>query len=593
MKENIFGLVVVAIVKNEVLYLQEWLDHYRLLGVEHFYIADNGSDDNSKELLSNQHDVTLKMWQPEINAQTTWYQNCIEQYSKAAKLMAFFDIDEFLVSDRQFDLVSSIKILSSKAHIGAMAINWRIFGSSKYTFRQPAPVTKRFIYASKSDRQVNKHVKCIVKPDFVSKMHVHAPILIDDKVIVDCTGKEVEFIDQDPRSGRTVKICDSGLRVNHYNIKSRNEFIDIKSKRGRANLGEKECRQLKYFYNHDLNDMLVTSEYYSFKKINSNYYRSSLNKCTSLPIFFSHIPKTAGTSFRLAISNKYSSSNILYDYGKDNSHTSGLVREYAYCRNDLSGLYDQLLESGAKFLSGHMPISKYLLAFGCRQTVSIVRDPIQRVISDYKHAVRHYSYKGSFTEFAKLPHMINRQSKFLSGVPLKALGFVGLNEYYKDSLKIFNHMFSLDVAELTENVETSVGRVHEIKEDVLKKVRDINSKDIEYYKLAKSIFYDRLFYYENELPYVHGDIQEFDNLKVRGWAWWETSNLPVEIDIYVNDEFYTRVIASDARPGLLAWQPPRKGYVGFSSSLSINNSDRVKCMVALTGQVIFEGGYRE
>ena len=32
--------------KNEGKFLKEWLDHYISEGVEHFYLIDNGSDDN-------------------------------------------------------------------------------------------------------------------------------------------------------------------------------------------------------------------------------------------------------------------------------------------------------------------------------------------------------------------------------------------------------------------------------------------------------------------------------------------------------------------------------------------------------------------
>ena len=63
-------LSLCLITKDEHLYLPEWLDWHRKLGVEHFYIYDNGTHDHLSSLLT-QDDVTLHRvlglackWQP-------------------------------------------------------------------------------------------------------------------------------------------------------------------------------------------------------------------------------------------------------------------------------------------------------------------------------------------------------------------------------------------------------------------------------------------------------------------------------------------------------------------------------------------------
>jgi hypothetical protein len=45
-------LAVCAIAKNEGAYFKEWLEYHRLVGVEKFYIYDNESDDDTKEVLA-------------------------------------------------------------------------------------------------------------------------------------------------------------------------------------------------------------------------------------------------------------------------------------------------------------------------------------------------------------------------------------------------------------------------------------------------------------------------------------------------------------------------------------------------------------
>lgn len=52
-------ILAVSTIRNEIERLPAFLDHYRKLGVSHFLVVDNGSDDGSTELLRSQPDVSL------------------------------------------------------------------------------------------------------------------------------------------------------------------------------------------------------------------------------------------------------------------------------------------------------------------------------------------------------------------------------------------------------------------------------------------------------------------------------------------------------------------------------------------------------
>ncbi|MEE1110133.1 MAG: glycosyltransferase family 2 protein, partial [Lachnospiraceae bacterium] len=41
------ALAVVVIVKNEELYIREWIEYHRLAGISHIYLYDNGSTDKT------------------------------------------------------------------------------------------------------------------------------------------------------------------------------------------------------------------------------------------------------------------------------------------------------------------------------------------------------------------------------------------------------------------------------------------------------------------------------------------------------------------------------------------------------------------
>ena len=46
-----YDLVVCSMFKNESMILQEWIEHYLQMGVQHFYLIDNGSTDSYLDIL--------------------------------------------------------------------------------------------------------------------------------------------------------------------------------------------------------------------------------------------------------------------------------------------------------------------------------------------------------------------------------------------------------------------------------------------------------------------------------------------------------------------------------------------------------------
>ena len=58
-------LSIGAIFKNEANHLQEWIEFHRLMGVEHFYLVDNESEDDFQSVLwpyIRSNVVTLSHW---------------------------------------------------------------------------------------------------------------------------------------------------------------------------------------------------------------------------------------------------------------------------------------------------------------------------------------------------------------------------------------------------------------------------------------------------------------------------------------------------------------------------------------------------
>ncbi len=85
--------------RNERIRLSYFLRYYRDLGVDHFLMIDNGSDDGSREFLADQPDVSL--WTTphsykRANFGTDWINGLLRRYAHGHWALVV-DVDEFLI----------------------------------------------------------------------------------------------------------------------------------------------------------------------------------------------------------------------------------------------------------------------------------------------------------------------------------------------------------------------------------------------------------------------------------------------------------------------------------------------------------------
>jgi len=120
---------VCAIFKNEGTYLKEWIEYHILLGTDHFYLYNNNSTDNYKEILSeyiNNGYVTLIDW-PEIPGQLSAYKHWYDNYRDDTNWVSFIDIDEFVCPRRSRTIK---EWLDSYSIYPVIVMYWRFFCSS-------------------------------------------------------------------------------------------------------------------------------------------------------------------------------------------------------------------------------------------------------------------------------------------------------------------------------------------------------------------------------------------------------------------------------------------------------------------------------
>ena len=239
-------LSVVVIAKNEGEYFKEWLDWHISQGVEKFYVYDNESTDNTREVLQPyiESGVVDYTYFPGYRMQLAAYDDCLKKHRFDTRWLAVIDMDEFIVPISDKNIPDYLKELEAYP---VVEINWLVYGSSGEREKRSGGMMERFKRHSFPQHPLNRHVKSILDPRKVYGMiGCHEAARISGKA-VDSNGNRVKISwrDRAPQHDR--------IKINHYAVRSYEEFIEKKA-RGRAS---GPTRQLldDYFHEFDLNDI--------------------------------------------------------------------------------------------------------------------------------------------------------------------------------------------------------------------------------------------------------------------------------------------------------------------------------------------------
>lgn len=247
-----YGLAIVAIVKNEAPYLREWVNYYLSLGASHFFIYDNGSTDNTQEELEHFSDKVTYIKFPGSRKQLDAYNDALTHYGPLCHYMAFLDADEFIyVQDQNQNLLDLLFNYFSRDHVGGLAINWQVFGSSHLEKKPQGLLTDNYVYRSETNFEKNHHIKSIVNPKYTAGFidNPHSPYYLPNYYAIDANGDQLT-------APITDEVNNDIIRINHYFTKSKEEFMQKKA-RGRATTTAQ--RTMQDFVDHDKNDIFDDS----------------------------------------------------------------------------------------------------------------------------------------------------------------------------------------------------------------------------------------------------------------------------------------------------------------------------------------------
>lgn len=240
-----------------------------------------------------------------------------------------------------------------------------------------------------------------------------------------------------------------------------------------------------------------------------------------------HIPKSGGQTFEKYLGDVFGSRRLLLDYGPDNIMTQeaslkrqapipeekkeklksllrrsnlGITLYNYYLLHKNVILPDAASKEDIECIHGHFFASKYLSQYPDAPIVTWMRDPVQRLISNYEFWLRtpeaakkwFREEKPSFEGFALSSHMKNEMIQYLDGVPLDSLAFVGITEDYTRSILKFNRFlrdtygintFPKEISHRNVNPQR-VKKTYDIDPSLEERIREFHDLDIKLYESA-------------------------------------------------------------------------------------------------------------
>ena len=208
-----------------------------------------------------------------------------------------------------------------------------------------------------------------------------------------------------------------------------------------------------------------------------------------------HIPKTGGTTF-IEVLRKCAQEVFYLDYGSGPLAPTALFRQGKLITAPFESIINDLeLLPGRSVIHGHFPAEKYSDLFPNAVYVTWLRDPVERVISNYLYWQRSdipgdrrweqvTAENMSLEQFAQLDFARDLQEAFLSPLAVEQFDFIGITEEYDRSLELFRRLFCpdtrLDATAQNDNPNRQ-GKFYDLDPEVRKKIRLLNERDVHTY----------------------------------------------------------------------------------------------------------------
>lgn len=240
----------VTCLRDDGPYVIEWVAHHLAAGMDHILVLSHDCTDGSDTLLDALQEsgrVTHQRFSPTGGKSVQWQALKLagdHPRVTGADWVMVFDCDEFLSLDLSCDslpgFLDAVQNRGGKAD--AVAIPWRLFGSSGQQGYDSALTPERFRRAAPRDLQFPMaHLfKSIVRRQAFQKLGVHRPRRKQRRDAVWLSAWGIRLPDSFVRNDDMITLYPHAqdyppsAELNHYSLRSRNEFM-LKRHRGLPN----------------------------------------------------------------------------------------------------------------------------------------------------------------------------------------------------------------------------------------------------------------------------------------------------------------------------------------------------------------------
>lgn len=247
------GIAIVTMLKDEEAYVDEWLAFHQAVGIRHFIIYDNGSTDQTGDIIRSRlspDEVTLIPWAgrmtdmsdgAQLNNQVLASAHAVLNFGASFRWMAFIDVDEFLLPKTSKTVEEALERVNGFPNV---SLPWHMFGTGGHKAKPEGGVLRNFVVraAEPISRKKNAtNFKCIVDPCEVTEVSVHH---FETRQHGERTCNDVGKIFTRKERKTPVFYSSDNLQLNHYYTKSMEEFEE-KIRRGPVSPAAREVHQLR------------------------------------------------------------------------------------------------------------------------------------------------------------------------------------------------------------------------------------------------------------------------------------------------------------------------------------------------------------
>jgi hypothetical protein len=233
------GICTIARLENK--YIRDWVSYHLAIGFDHITLYDNNheGEDNFYDAIPEYIDnglVDILNVRDKKNIQNACYNEYIEKYAPSYDWNAIIDADEYITLNNKFHNVKEWLSQEKFNDADTIHINWMIYcdGNIHADYSKPLPLRCRPYNLDTCDTYnfpENFHIKTLVNGKSqllgVSKfLNPHFIAMPSNSICYDDCGDKIE--NNSPFHSYSFKEC----WIRHFNMKSLEEFIAYKVKRG-------------------------------------------------------------------------------------------------------------------------------------------------------------------------------------------------------------------------------------------------------------------------------------------------------------------------------------------------------------------------